>query len=115
MNLTSFKISLFLLVAYILFICVFMIATIDQTITDEVSPPIGNIMPIIPVHLFSVFCIFYCLYFTAKALKAVELQRPVTFGHFADEFFLLWCYPIGIWFIQPRINKLFDNTNQLPE
>jgi hypothetical protein len=71
---------------------------------------------ILPLHLFSMFCIFYCLYFNAKALKAVEWRRPVTFGDYAGEFFLLWFFPLGIWFIQPRINQLFrndGNSNQL--
>jgi len=51
---------------------------------------------------------FYCLYFNAKALKTAELQKPLTFSDFAGEFFLLWFFPIGIWILQPRINKLFD-------
>ena len=46
----------------------------------------------------------------AKALKTVEWQKPVTFSDFAGEFFLIWFFPIGIWIIQPRINKLFDAT-----
>jgi len=63
---------------------------------------------IIPLHLFSMFCIFYCLYFVAKTLKTVELQKEVQFSDFAGEFFLIWFYPIGIWLIQPRINKLMQ-------
>jgi len=55
------------------------------------------------------FCIFYSLYFIAKELKSVELQKPVTFSDFAGEFFLLWFFPIGIWIIQPRINKIFES------
>ena len=110
MNLTRFKIFLFIPIAYILFICLFMIFVLNRTIADEEAPNVGLFGFIIPIHLFSMFCIFYCLYFNAKALKAVELQRPVTFGDFAGEFFLIWFYPIGIWIIQPRINNLFDIT-----
>jgi hypothetical protein len=58
------------------------------------------------------FCIFYCFYFTAKVLKTVELQKPVTFNDYAGEFFLIWFFPIGIWFIQPRINRLFNGTGE---
>lgn len=67
---------------------------------------------ILPVHLFSMFCIFYTLYFVAKTIKTAELQRKVGFGDFAGEFFLLWFYPIGIWFIQPRVNRLYDKEIQ---
>lgn len=61
-----------------------------------------------PLHLFSMFCIFYCLYFVAKTFKTVELQRAVTFSDFAGEFFLIWFFPVGIWIIQPRINKMVE-------
>lgn len=63
---------------------------------------------ILPLHLFSMFCIFYCLNFTAKTYKTVELQREVTFSDFAGEFFIMWFFPIGIWIIQPKINKLME-------
>ncbi|OAV75819.1 hypothetical protein Barb7_00529 [Bacteroidales bacterium Barb7] len=61
----------------------------------------------IPLYLFSTFCIFYCFYFIAKALKSVERQEPVTFDDFSEEFVLIWLFPIGVWLIQPKMNKLF--------
>ena len=64
---------------------------------------------IVPVHLFSMFCIFYSLYFVAKTFKTVELQRETTFSDFAGEFFLIWFYPVGVWIIQPKVNKMVEN------
>ena len=61
---------------------------------------------IFPLHIFSMFCIFYCLYFVAKTIKTIELQRQVTFSDFAGEFFLIWFFFIGVWILQPRINKM---------
>ena len=95
MNLTRFKIFLIIPIVYILIFSLFL---------TEIP------VEIIPLHLFSMFCLFYCMYFNAKALKAVELQTPVTFSDFSGEFFLLWMFPIGIWTIQPRVNKLFDTN-----
>lgn len=66
---------------------------------------------IIPLHLFSMFCIFYSLYFVAKTFKTVELQRETTFSDFAGEFFMIWFYPIGIWIIQPKVNKMAESGN----
>ncbi|GAP73105.1 hypothetical protein SAMD00024442_6_77 [Candidatus Symbiothrix dinenymphae] len=63
---------------------------------------------LICLYVCSAFCIFYCFYFIAKALKTAELQRPVKFRDFAQEFFLIWILPVGIWIIQPRINQLFN-------
>ncbi|WBA43434.1 hypothetical protein [Hymenobacter canadensis] len=62
---------------------------------------------LLPLHLLSMAGIFYGLYFVAKTLKSVELQRPASFSEFVGEFFLLWFFPVGIWVIQPRINRLF--------
>jgi hypothetical protein len=75
---------------------------------EQLNPVIFAL--IIPLHLFSMFCIFYSLYFIAKALKTVESQKTVSFSDFAGEFFLIWFFPIGVWIIQPRINKLFETS-----
>ncbi|MFT3705305.1 MAG: hypothetical protein QM802_23255 [Agriterribacter sp.] len=108
MNVNRFKIFLFIPVAYILLICAFMASRFSGISTSEQFNPAIFGLIIVPLHLFSMFCIFYCLYFNAKALKTVELQRPLTFSDYAGEFFLIWFFPIGVWIIQPRINKLFD-------
>lgn len=63
---------------------------------------------IVPLHFYSMFCMFYILYFVAKTFKTVELQREVTFSDFAGEFFMIWFYPVGIWIIQPKINKMIE-------
>lgn len=108
MNLKKFKIFLFIPAVYILLICVFMTTTFSGISQPASFNPAIFGAIIVPVHLFSMFCIFYCMYFNAKALKTVELQRPLTFSDYAGEFFLIWFFPIGVWIIQPRINRLFD-------
>ncbi len=68
----------------------------------------GLIFIILPLHLLFMFCIFYSMYFVAKTIKTVEFQREVSFGDFVGEFFLIWFYPIGIWILQPKINKMVE-------
>lgn len=109
MNLLRFKVFLFFPLVYIPVFMVFMLNTFSDLQTHEAPNPFVFLL-IFPLHLFSMFCMVYCLYFNAKALKTVELQKPVTFSDFAGEFCLLWLFPIGVWIIQPRINKLFDPT-----
>ena len=116
MNLTKFKIFLVIPFLFILFVCLLMLFMINNSIAGKEPPTIGvGILGILlPVDLFSFFCIFYCLYFNAKVLKAVELQREVSFEDYVGEFFLIWFFPIGLWFIQPKVNKLFAVKNGLP-
>jgi len=107
MNITKFKWLMFILIMYIFLFYAF--------VHFRIQPNTITLVIIILLHLFSMFCILYCIYFNAKALKTVELQQPVTFSDYAGEFFLLLFFPIGIWIIQPRINKIFDATLQAKE
>jgi hypothetical protein len=112
MKVKKFKIFFFTPMIYMLFIFLFMGIQINGLITNETEPSIGLIggliAIIVPLHLFSIFCTFYSLYFVAKTFKTVELQREVKFSDFAGEFFMIWFYPIGIWIIQPKINKMIE-------
>lgn len=112
LNVRRFKIFLFIPIIYIILLFSFMGPSFEGAFENGTEPSnavIGSILGIIiPIHLFSMFCIFYCLYFVAKTFKTAELQREVTFPDFAGEFFLLWFYPIGIWIIQPKINKIME-------
>ena len=106
MRVTLFKIFFFIPLAYITLIIVWLFVSINGAGTARFDP--GIWVAIVPLHLFSTFCMFYNLYFVAKTLKTVELQRQVTFGDFVLEFFLAWFFPIGVWILQPRINKLIE-------
>jgi hypothetical protein len=64
----------------------------------------------IPLQFLTLFSNFYSIYFIAKALKMVDRQKQCVFSEFAEEFFLIFFFPFGIWKIQPKINKLFENT-----
>ncbi len=57
---------------------------------------------------FTFWGLIYMLYAISKIFKSVELQRDVRFTECLREFFLFFCFPIGVWFIQPKINKLFS-------
>jgi hypothetical protein len=63
---------------------------------------------ILILHLASMVCIVLGIRFAAKTLKSVELGRHARFNDYVGEFFLIWFSIIGIWVLQPRINKLTD-------
>ncbi|MCG8575384.1 MAG: hypothetical protein MI810_10900 [Flavobacteriales bacterium] len=113
MKVKKFKVFFFIPMTYMLFIVLFIVFQMNGIMTEGTEPSgglIGGLVAIIlPLHLFSMFCIFYSLYFVAKTFKTVELQREVKFSDFAGEFFMIWFYPIGIWIVQPKINKMIEN------
>lgn len=110
MKVKKFKVFFFIPLIYILCFLVFFTVFMNEFFIPSAEQNVvalgGLFAFIVPLHLFAMFCIFYSIYFVAKTFKTVELQREVRFGEFAGEFFLLWFYMIGIWIIQPKINKM---------
>jgi hypothetical protein len=110
MKVKKFKFFFVFPMIYFLLFMLFFLSSINSVFGQNIETHLGIIgglfVLIIPIHLFAMFCIFYIFYFVAKTFKTVELQREVTFGDFAGEFFLLIFYPIGVWIIQPKINEM---------
>lgn len=122
-NLTRFKIFLLFPIVYISFLSYFMYTFFDaipQT-TNEIGEQIENLhasnpfleylryIPLVVLlHFFAMFCMFHTIYFTAKTVKSVELNRKVKFDDFIGEFFLLWFNFIGVWIIQPKVNSFVE-------
>jgi hypothetical protein len=110
MKTTAFKIFLILPVVYITFFItgfIYMFTHIIAVGGDQPPTQFFFVFIIIfPLHLFSMFCMFYCIYFTARTLKTLELMRRVTASDYIGEFFLVWFFFVGVWILQPKINKL---------
>jgi hypothetical protein len=115
MKLSKFKIFFFTPMVYMLLITIglaSLFSWLPEASKSGSEPDVAllgiSFAVIVPLHLFSMFCLFYCLYFVAKTIKTVELQREATFSDFAGEFFLIWFYPVGVWIVQPKINKMAE-------
>ena len=106
MSLTRFRLAVLLPAVYVSLLLAFGVLASRGGPPDSV--PVGLIVLFVALHLLSMACLFYCLYFTAKAFKTVERQAPVPVSEYLGELFLLWFFPIGIWVLQPRINRLFS-------
>lgn len=109
MKVKKFKVLFLIPMVYMLLLTLLIGGTMVSFASGQ--EPSGGFMGtmaaiIVPLHLFSMFSIFYSLYFVAKTVKTVELQREVSFSDFAGEFFLIWFYPVGVWVLQPKINKM---------
>lgn len=104
-----FKFFVLFPLIYIFFI-VLSLMSLDDTFGQ---PPVFlSFFPIgILLHLFAMFCMFYVMWFLAKAIKTAEIQAPVKFSDFVGEFFLIWFFLIGVWILQPKINQIFENQD----
>lgn len=59
------------------------------------------------LYIFSICCFFYALYFVSKSLVISEQQKSTRVSLFSGNLFLFLFFPLGIWVIQPRINKIY--------
>ena len=59
-----------------------------------------------------VFSWLFVLHFLAKSLVAGERQADVTFKDYWGSMILFFIYPVGVWFLQPRVQELFSNESR---
>lgn len=57
-------------------------------------------------HVISILCFLYVIGFSAKIIKTAEVNQHVSLSDYFGEIFLIFFFPIGIWLLQPRINKI---------
>ena len=101
MNVTKFNWSMFITLVSQFFFFVFI---------PNRSFRIQPTFVVFLLCFFLMFCFLYCLYFNAKSLKSIELQKNAVYGDYAGVLFSLALYPVGVWIIQPRINKIFNEN-----
>jgi hypothetical protein len=89
------------------FACIYPLRYIPVFIGVFQSPNPITLAIIFPLHFFGMFCMFYLLYFVSKNLVMAETNKPASFSDLAGPFFLIWLFPIGIWMIQPKVNRLY--------
>ena len=80
---------------------------LDRVEGEEVIP----ITAIALIVFIALLTLFHCLSFMAKAIVQLERGREITSSEFFSEFVMAAILPIGIWFLQPRINRLGKEKN----
>lgn len=103
-----FKIFFYSPLIYFCFIGFFM-SYFFSFAQSNTEPDFGILVPMILLlvllHIYSMFCMIFIMYFTAKTIKSVELQREAHFSDYILYFFLIWFFPVGVWILQPKINE----------
>ncbi|MCT4624768.1 MAG: hypothetical protein N4A46_14195 [Schleiferiaceae bacterium] len=63
---------------------------------------------LVVLNLISSLAMFYSFYFMGRIIKTAEHQADVAFRDYLAEIFMIWFYFIGIWFLQPKVNRIIQ-------
>lgn len=106
-SMTLFKIEFWVPFTYIWIIIAFALYNLRirkvQSINVEIELLVSAVLGIV-----SVACIIYGLIFAGRIVKAAELQKEPSIKEHLTESCLMLLPPIGLWFIQPKLNKIVD-------
>lgn len=70
----------------------------------------GIVLPLIFtmfIPMLGMFGVLYTFFHISKSLKSLEKGINVAFPAFLLEAILFFAFPIGIWFLQPRLNRIY--------
>ncbi|MEQ8548027.1 MAG: hypothetical protein RIC03_08965 [Cyclobacteriaceae bacterium] len=56
--------------------------------------------------VYLMYAMIQFFFYPGKALKSIELKKEAGIGEYIGYFLLMILWPIGIWWIQPKLNKL---------
>lgn len=76
---------------------------------DDLISTSLNISDLFPLFIMPLtfFGIFYSFKNVAQSLKSIETGEQAKLKDYIIDAILLFAFPIGIWFIQPRLNYIF--------
>ena len=78
-----------------------------------VSAAKGMPLWLVPAHLVSAAATIYALWFAGKQLMCLRHQRDVEFLEVSGPMFLIWTFPLGVWFVQPVVNDLLTTPAEV--
>ena len=81
------------------FILIFYILYIPDLIPTAIAQAVGYMA--LALNL-------YCICFMARLIVMVEKERNVTFKDYISTAIIAYFWFIGIWFLQPRINRIYS-------
>lgn len=107
-NLTRFKI--FLAVPYISNVLIVVLMPFMINLMDNMDEQYALLIAMFVIlFYFPVFCIAHSIFFALKIMTSAEKQDPAKFGDFAPDFVWAIFFPIGLFWVQPKINKAFEH------
>lgn len=86
---------------------VWMAAYIAIIIYSDGSGMIFTGFAAIPMF-YVLYAVIYVFLFPARVLKSVEIRNKASFSEYIGYVLMMIFWPIGVWILQPQINKIVE-------
>ena len=108
-NIKKFKIILIFASIYVIFLCLYYIHSLNKSVDLSSFRELRVIFfVIVPGHIFLAYSYFFLLRFISKAISTLENDKNVTINSYVGYLILLFFFPLGIWWINPKIKSLIE-------
>jgi hypothetical protein len=74
------------------------------------SAPTESLISDASLGFIPIVAFLYSLFFVSGVLSGVEEENGSTNSNRLKYFFLVWYFPIGVWFVQPKLNKYVERN-----
>lgn len=61
------------------------------------------------IDFIAILCFLALMGWPARAFKSIELRRNAGIWEYIPEAFQFFVWPLGVWWLQPRLNKINEN------
>lgn len=95
-----FKLNLVVLTLFLIIKYFFLTEEINET-------GIFNLIHIV-LTIYLIFAFIQIIVFSSKTLSTLELRKETKFSDYSGYFFMFIFFFVGVWMLQPKINKLFS-------
>jgi hypothetical protein len=105
MNLKLFKVNVIIVGTF------FLVGLVYSAIKGEVNQATTSTLesksiPYIASGLYLTFAMIQTIIFACKTIAKLEYKREVSFGDYFNKLLLMFFFFVGIWFLQPKVNRL---------
>jgi len=109
MNVKLFKINVLIIGVFFLIGLLFFNDS-EPTRSDTIEL---KDVPLIIGGLYLLFAIFQTIVFACKTITKIELRKEVSFGDYFTNLLLMFFFFIGVWILQPKVNKFFATNEEV--
>lgn len=106
MNFNSFRIHVFVILISVIVSKIF--PAFFRTINTETFGISDLLLLLVGLYIF--YSIFQVIVFTGKMITMLIEKRKVSFGDYFPNLILICFLFVGIWILQPKLNKIFSDS-----